>query len=109
MPALLTFRNAALAGLILVSQSVHADDDCDRPTADWQSRRAVEQLAERSGWRIDKLKVDDGCYEIKGHDAEGRRFKAKLDPVTLEIVGMKREHQSRERDREHDHTQTDNP
>lgn len=99
MNALQTIRSAALTVLILGTPSLHAGDDCERPTAEWQSRRAVEQFAQRSGWQIDKLKIDDGCYEIKGRDAEGYRFEVKLDPATLEIVGMKREHQRRDRDR----------
>ncbi|WP_255246661.1 PepSY domain-containing protein, partial [Burkholderia pseudomallei] len=67
--------------------------------ADWKPRDAVRALAQQKGWRVDKLKADDGCYEIKGHDADGKRFKAKLDPVTLDVVRMKREG---ERKRDHD-------
>lgn len=99
MTALQFIRFAALAALVFAAASVRADDDCERPTHQWQSRGAVEQLAERNGWQIDQLKVDDGCYEIKGLDADGDRFKAKLDPATLEVVSMKRRHE-RERDRD---------
>ena len=74
-----------------------AGDDCDVPVRRWQSRDAVRQMAAQKGWELERLKIDDGCYEIRGRDAEGRRFKAKLDPETLEPVSMKR----RERDREH--------
>jgi hypothetical protein len=56
-------------------------------------------MAERNGWHVDRLKVDDGCYEIKGRDAEGRRLKAMIDPASLKIIGIKREHGDRERDR----------
>ena len=76
-----------------------ADDDCDAPMDRWQSREAVRQLAERQGWQIQRLKIDDGCYEIRGTDAQGREFKAKIDPETLSVLKMKqRDHQ---RDREH--------
>jgi hypothetical protein len=76
-----------------------AQADCDVPTANWQPRSAVQALAERNNWRIDKLKIDDGCYEVRGQDENGYRFKAKLDPATLEVVNMKRDRQSRDRER----------
>lgn len=98
MSSLTTGRSALLALLILVAGSAYAEDDCDVPVANWQPRSAVEALAQRNRWRIDHLKVDDGCYEIKGRDAEGLRFKATLNPATLDVVRMKRERERR-RDR----------
>ncbi len=87
----------ALGLLALVASSAHAD--CDAPTGSWQPRSAVQTLAERNNWRIDTLKIDDGCYEVRGEDANGYRFKAKLNPATLEVVSMKRERRIRDRDR----------
>ena len=72
-----------------------ADDDCDAPLRHWQSRDAVLHLAAQQGWQVQRLKIDDGCYELRGTDAQGREFKAKLDPQTLRVVKMKR----RERER----------
>jgi len=91
MNTLTVLRRTTVALLVIAPAYAYADPDCERPPAEWRSRAAVERLAEERGWQIHKLKIDDGCYEIKGHDAEGNRFKAKLDPATLEIVGMKRE------------------
>ena len=88
-----------LATLVLAVAALPAvaSSDCDAPAARWQSREAVRQMAAQQGWQVERLKIDDGCYEIRGTDAQGQRFKAKLDPETLEPVSMKR----RERDREH--------
>lgn len=84
-----------------------ASDDCDVPLNQWQSREAVMQMAAQQGWKVQRLKIDDGCYEIRGRDAQGREFKAKLDPQTLRVVKMKArdgEHErSRERERERSH------
>lgn len=101
MNHLLATRSIALAIFLLAAQPVRADDECDAPAETWQPRSAVRALAERNGWRIDKLKIDDGCYEIKGRDADDRRFKAKLDPATLKVVRMKREPGDRDRERRH--------
>ena len=87
-----------------------ASDDCEVPVARWQSREAVRQMAVQKGWEVQRLKIDDGCYEIRGTDAEGRGFKAKIDPETLEVIKLKqrdrkadqRGDRKRERDPMHD-------
>lgn len=75
---------AAAAGPVLAS------DDCEVPIDQWQPRDAVMEKAAREGWKVRRLKIDDGCYEIRGTDAKGRDFKAKLDPRTLETVKIRR-------------------
>ncbi len=66
-----------------------ADDDCEAPVREWQSRAAVMQMAGERGWQVQRLKIDDGCYEIRGRDAQGQVFKAKVDPKTLEVVKIR--------------------
>ena len=58
-------------------------------------------MAAQQGWQIQRLKIDDGCYEIRGTDAQGRGFKAKIDPETLKVVKMKQRDHQRTREREH--------
>ena len=81
-----------------------ASDDCDAPVNRWQTREALRQWAAAQGWQVQRLKIDDGCYEIRGTDAQGRSFKAKIDPETLKVLKMKQDdHQrARERDRDRD-------
>ncbi|ACI92012.1 hypothetical Cytosolic Protein [Afipia carboxidovorans OM5] len=76
----------ALAG----SGAAMADDDCNVPMNQWQSREAVQKSAEAHGWKVDRIKIDDGCYQIRGIDETGQPFKAKIDPGTLAVVKMKR-------------------
>lgn len=93
--------------LSLMSAPASADDDCDVPVQQWQSRDAALEHAASLGWQVQRLKIDDGCYEIRGRDAQGRSFKAKLDPQTLRIVKMKvrdahdQPERARERTRNH--------
>jgi hypothetical protein len=89
----------AILGACLGAAPVLAGDDCDVPVNQWQSRDAVMRRAEQQGWQVQRLKIDDGCYEIRGRDAQGREFKAKLDPKTLEPVKMKLRDRDRDRDR----------
>ncbi len=86
----LSLRCALLAlALSVATLPASADDDCDAPVERWQSREDVRQMAVRQGWQIQRLKIDDGCYELRGTDAQGRRFDAKIDPETLKILKMK--------------------
>lgn len=101
-------RGLLALSLGLAALPTLADDDCDAPVQRWQPREAVRQMAAQRGWEIQRLKIDDGCYEIRGQDAEGRAFKAKIDPETLKVVKMKRRdreggerERQRTRDREH--------
>lgn len=95
---------AALAAALAAAPAL-ASDDCDAPVERWQSREAVRQMAARRGWQVQRLKIDDGCYEIRGTDAQGRSFKAKIDPETLQVLKLKqrgdREQRERRREREH--------
>ncbi|ACM34861.1 PepSY domain-containing protein [[Acidovorax] ebreus] len=93
--------------LALAAAPALADDDCEAPVQHWQSRDAVMRHAAAQGWQVQRIKIDDGCYEVRGRDAQGRSFKAKLDPQTLRVVKMKLrgdddEGHERERERRRD-------
>ena len=68
-----------------------ADDDCFVPMANWQPREAVARLAAEKGWTVRRIKIDDGCYEIDGRDAHGRRIKVTIHPATLEVIALEYE------------------
>ncbi|MFN4203875.1 MAG: PepSY domain-containing protein [Tabrizicola sp.] len=91
---ILAFLAALPAGAAL------ADDDCFVPMADWQPREAVARFAVAQGWTVRRIKIDDGCYEIDGRDAEGRAIEVKLHPGTLRIVKMEFEDDGHDRERE---------
>lgn len=96
-------RHGLLAlSLCLTALPALADDDCDAPLNRWQSRDAVRQMAVAQGWQIQRLKIDDGCYEVRGTDAQGRNFKARIDPETLKVLKFKQDDHQRDRDRERD-------
>ena len=74
--------------LALIATPALAGDDCAVPMTDWQPREAVVKLAEEQGWVLRRIRIDDGCYEVIGRDAAGRRIEVKLDPATLAVVEM---------------------
>ena len=84
----LTLTSTILISL-LISGPVLADDDCTDPVADWQPREVLRQQLEEHGWKVDRIKVDDGCYEVRGVDNNGNKFKAKYAPASLNIQELK--------------------
>lgn len=68
-----------------------ADDRCFVPMAEWQPRDAVIRLAKANGWAVRRIKIDDGCYQIDGRDAEGRRIEVTVHPATLQVVRIEHE------------------
>lgn len=73
---------------LLAAPPARAEADCTVPMAQWQPRDAVAAFAEENGWRVSRIRLDDGCYEVTGVDANGRRIEAKLDPASLAIIEM---------------------
>jgi len=79
----------AAAVLLALSGAALADDDCNVPMDRWQPREAVMQLGKDKGWTVQRIKVDEGCYEIRGLDAEGHAIRVRIDPGTLELIEMR--------------------
>ena len=78
---------AALATLTACGAAL-ADSDCDDPPASWKPREELRRQAELGGWTVQRIKVDDGCYEVRGSDRLGNKVKAKYSPATLRIRSL---------------------
>ncbi|AKI03313.1 hypothetical protein IMCC20628_04647 (plasmid) [Hoeflea sp. IMCC20628] len=64
------------------------EDDCTVPMAQWQPREAVQRVAAEQGVTVRRIKIDDGCYQINGRDASGRKVEIKVNPQTLEVIDI---------------------
>ena len=73
---------------LITSSTALASEDCHSPMSQWQSREAATEQVQRMGIRIDRLKIDDGCYELRGRDSDDNRVKLKLEPATLVLLNM---------------------
>ncbi|HYR25683.1 MAG TPA: PepSY domain-containing protein [Aquabacterium sp.] len=65
-----------------------ASDDCHRPMAEWQSRETVTARASELGITTERLRIDDGCYEVRGRDGDGNQVGLKIDPASLAILKL---------------------
>ncbi|WP_181700523.1 PepSY domain-containing protein [Chthonobacter albigriseus] len=77
---------AATFALTGVGVALADDDECEARVGEWQPRSAVVKMAEARGWTVQRIKTDDGCYEILCTDENGRRFEAIVDPATLQVL-----------------------
>lgn len=97
---------AAGLGLGLSGPVRASEDECRVPMAEWRPREELEAKLRAEGWqRLDRVEVDEGCYEAKGWDREGYRVEAKYDPKSFELVKLERKRdrirdQDRVRERE---------
>ncbi|HSH49011.1 MAG TPA: PepSY domain-containing protein [Halomonas sp.] len=80
-PLLVTTALAAA----LAAAMTFADDDCRDPVADWQPREVLRQQLEDKGWEVRRIKIDDGCYEVKGLDQDGNKVEGEFSPASLRL------------------------
>ncbi len=52
--------------------------------ADWMSENTLEEILVADGWKVRRMKVDGGCWEVYGTTPEGERVEAYFHPVTGE-------------------------
>ena len=74
---------ASIAG---IGTAAAEDDTCNVPQAEWQPQQALQQKLEAEGWTIKNIKIDEGCYEVYGTDAAGKRMETYFDPKTFAVM-----------------------
>lgn len=73
---------------LISTGTARADDDCFSPMEKWQSRESVAAHISEMGITTERLRIDDGCYEIRGRDGEGNQIKLKIEPSTLTLLKL---------------------
>lgn len=85
-------RLIALAAALLIGTAAVptlASDKCNVPKGEWQAAQELQAKLEAQGWKIQRLKTDDGCYEVYATDANGKKIEAYFNPKTLEMIQSK--------------------
>lgn len=83
--------------IALVTKSVLADEECRDPIESWQPREALKKLLEEQGWIVHRIRIDDGCYQVRAVDAQGRRVEATYSPASLDLLEFEVEDEDHER------------
>ena len=76
--------------------SYDRDDDDQRyvtsDMANWLSMEAITEKLSAAGYTdIDDIEVEHGLFEVDARDPEGNRVELKINPVTGDVIGLKRE------------------
>ena len=78
---------------LLGATGVHATGlaTCDSgPETSWQPQEKLDKQLTERGWKIRRIKVDGGCYEVYAFDEKGERVEAYFHPKTLSLVPTSR-------------------
>ena len=54
--------------------------------ASWKTQAQLTRKITADGWKVRRVKVDGGCYEVYGTSPKGQRVEAYFHPVTLELL-----------------------
>ena len=64
----------------------HAERCEPIPKAEWKPQAELERKLKSEGWTISRVKIENGCYEVYGKNAVGKKTETFFHPKTLEVV-----------------------
>lgn len=78
----------ALAGTVgMTSASAQHAEKCDPiPKKDWRPQADLERKLTNLGWKISRVKITNGCYEVYGRDEKNGKVEVFFHPATLDVV-----------------------
>jgi hypothetical protein len=87
MKTLLTVCASLLALAAAGSASAQHAEKCDPiPKAEWRPQAELERKLTDQGWKISRVKIENGCYEVYARDAKGAKVEVFFHPKTLDVV-----------------------
>jgi hypothetical protein len=81
-----TWTTAAALSMGATVAWAHGDITCNAPKAEWKPRVELQKKLKSEGWAVRKIEIENGCYEVYGFDASGKRIEAFFNPQTFERV-----------------------
>jgi len=76
----------AIALFLACGGALAAAKCAKHPKAEWMPQDQAKAKLEAQGYKIRKFKIDGNCYEIYGHDKDGKKVEIYYDTKTLEVV-----------------------
>lgn len=85
LPAALSLAALTLCALAAGAPPAraHGDVSCKVPRAERQPSVRLQSQLKAAGWKVQKIQVYNGCYEVYGKDDLGIEVEAMFDPKTL--------------------------
>jgi hypothetical protein len=87
MKKLLTICAATLAfGAGGNAFAQHAEKCEPIPKEEWKPQAELERKLTNQGWKISRVKITNGCYEVYGRDEKNAKVETFFHPKTFEVV-----------------------
>jgi hypothetical protein len=64
----------------------HAEKCEPIPKAEWKPQAELERKLTNQGWKISRVKITNGCYEVYGKNETGRNVELFFHPKTFDLV-----------------------
>jgi hypothetical protein len=75
-----------LAGFAAGALAQHAEKCEAIPQAEWKPQAELERKLTNQGWKISRVKITNGCYEVYGRDEKNQKVETFFHPKTFEVV-----------------------
>ena len=85
---MVSIKTMALSAVLsLIAGSALAAVQCTKePKSKWMSEKDMKAKIEGQGYKIKTFKTPGTCYEIYGHDKDGKKVEIYFNPVDGSIV-----------------------
>jgi len=77
---------ALLAASTAAAFAQHAEKCEPIPKAEWRPQAELEKKLTDQGWKVTRIKIENGCYEVYGRDQKNKKVEVFFHPKTLEVV-----------------------
>ena len=74
-----------LAASAAVAQE-HSEKCEPIPKEEWRPQADLEKMLVNKGWKISRVKITNGCYEVYARDAKNDKKEVFFHPKTLQPV-----------------------
>jgi hypothetical protein len=64
----------------------HAEKCEPIPKDEWRPQAELERKLGNQGWKISRVKITNGCYEVYGKNEKGGNVEVFFHPKTFELV-----------------------
>ena len=87
-----TTRPIRIAAAVLLAlaaaaaQAQHAEKCEPIPKEEWKPQAELERKLTDMGWKISRVKITNGCYEVYGKNEKGGNVETFFHPKTFEVV-----------------------
>ena len=84
-------KSLLIAGAVLLATATamaqeHKEKCEPVPQEEWRPQAELEKMLANKGWKIARVKITNGCYEVYARDAKNAKKEVFFHPKTLQLV-----------------------